>query len=153
MPVSATRALDPDALVDGAARALRANATIAAALDIANHPERVASGMVEQGATPPYIVLALPSVVYASPYGAAALNCLMDVSIYTQGSSTRLVRQLLTACLAALVDTAWTAAGFAIWSVNMEEAGSGLRAVDAVEPGGAIIRGRQATLRIRAAKA
>jgi hypothetical protein len=41
-----------------------------------------------------------------------SINALMDVSCYTQGASTTLVRQLIVACVAALVDTAWTAAGF-----------------------------------------
>jgi type IV secretory pathway TrbD component len=152
VPVSVTRALDPDALIDGARAALLANGTIATALNTASNPGRIANEMVAQGTTPPYIVLALASTVYESPYGEAVINALMDVSCYTQGASTTLVRQLIVACVAALVDTAWTATGFALWSVSMEESGSGIRSVTSVDSSGVITRGRQITVRIRAMK-
>jgi hypothetical protein len=152
MPVSATRAVDIDALIDGARAALLANSTIAAALDTAHQPGRIANEMVAQGTTPPYIVLALASTVYESAYQEPTINALMDVSCYTQGASTTLVRQLVTTCVSALVDTAWTATGFALWSVNMEEGGSGMRSITSVDSSGVITRGRQITLRIRAAK-
>src|SRR3954451_8380143 len=117
MPTSATRAVDTDSLIDGAPAALLANSTITTALNTASNPGRIANEMIAQGTTPPYIVLALASTVYESPYGEAVINALMDVSCYTQGASTTLVRQLIVACVAALVDTAWTATGFALWSV------------------------------------
>jgi hypothetical protein len=66
VPVSVTRALDPDALIDGARAALLANGTIATALNTASNPGRIANEMVAQGTPPPYIVLALASTVYES---------------------------------------------------------------------------------------
>lgn len=156
MPVSATRALDVDALIDGARAALLANGAITTALAITLSPPanlgRIANEIVAEGITAPYIILALASTVFESPYQEPTINTLMDVSCYTQGGSTTQVRTLMTACIAALVDTAWTATGFAIWSVSLEEGGSGIRNVTSVEAGGIVMRGRQCTVRIRAAK-
>jgi hypothetical protein len=152
MPItSATRALDVDALIDGARAALLANSTIATALNTAANPKRIANEVIAPGVTAPYIVLNLPSTVYASPYGEAVVNVLMDVSVYTDGESTTLVRSLLKACITALVDTVWTATGFVIWSVSLEEDGAGIRSLTDVL-NGVITRGRQVTLRIRAQK-
>lgn len=157
MPVSATHALDVDALIDGARAALLASAAITTALAITISPPanlgRIANEIISEGIQPPYIVLALASTVFESPYQEPTISTLMDISCYTQGGSTTQVRALMTACIAALVDTAWTATGFAIWSVSLEEGGSGIRNVTSVEPDGQVMRGRQVTLRIRAAKA
>src|SRR5438270_8068772 len=109
MPVSATRALDVDALIDGARAALLANGTITTALGITLSPPanlgRIANEIVAEGITAPYIILALASTVFESPYQEPTINTLMDVSCYTQGGSTTQVRTLMTACIAALVDT------------------------------------------------
>lgn len=152
MPItSATRAVDVDLLVAGAIAALAANSTISTDLDLAHNPKRIANEVIAEGVGFPYIVLSLPSVVYASPYGETALNVLMDVSCYTQGDSTTMVRALIKAAITALVDTVWTATGFVLWSVNMEEDGTGIRSLtDTVN--GVITRGRQVTIRIHAAK-
>ena len=149
VPTSALRAVDADALVDGARAALIANTTIATTLAVSSNPQRIANEVIEEGVTPPYITLALASVVYESPYDEAVINCLIDVSCYTQGASTTTVRALMKAALTALVDTAWTATNFAIWSVNMEEAGTGIRNTTDTASG-VIMRGRQATIRIHA---
>jgi hypothetical protein len=150
-PTPAIRAVDPDNLIDGARAALIANSTIATALDIAHHPTRIASEVIAQGVTPPYIVLDLASVVY-DPVYETVVNVLMDVSCYTAGDSTTVVRQLIDACITALVDTAWTATGFAVWSVTMSEQGSGIRHVAPQVVNGVTVRGRQFTPRIRAAR-
>lgn len=152
MPTSATRAVDVDALIDGARTQLLTNSTITTALDTAHFPKRIASELIAEGTTPPYIVLALASTIYESPYGEAVINTLLDVSCYTQGESTTTVRALMVACIASLVDSAWTATGFQIWSVNLEESGAGIRNVTTTEPGGIIMRGRQVTIRVRAKK-
>jgi len=148
---SATRAVDVDLLIAGAMAGLAANSTISTALDLANHPKRIANEVVAAGVTAPYIVLALASTIYESPYNEAVINTLMDVSAYTEGESTTQVRSLIQACITALIDTAWTAAGFSLWSVTMEEAGTGIRSVTSVT-NGVISRGRQITLRVRAMK-
>src|SRR5215831_5695290 len=134
---SATRAVDVDLLIAGAMAGLAANSTISTALDLANHPKRIANEVVAAGVTAPYIVLALASTIYESPYN--------------EGESTTQVRSLIQACITALIDTAWTAAGFSLWSVTMEEAGTGIRSVTSVT-NGVISRGRQITLRVRAMK-
>lgn len=150
-PTSAVRAVDVDALIDGARTQLLTNSTITTALNTAANPKRIANEMIAQGTTPPYIVLALASTVYESPYGEAVINTLLDVSVYTQGESTTTVRALMVACIAALVDTVWTATGFQIWSVTLEEGGTGIRNVTSVNAG-VITRGRQVTIRVRARK-
>jgi len=152
MPItSVTRSLDADNLIDGARLQLLANSYITTTLATATNPKRIANEIVEEGTLPPYIVLALASTVYESSYSEAAINTLLDVSCYTEGASTAIVRALIAACVTALVDTAWTAAGLTIWSVSLDESGTGIRNVTAVT-NGVITRGRQATLRVRAAK-
>jgi hypothetical protein len=146
-----TRAVDVDTMIAGAMNALEANGTISTALDLAHHPKRIANEVVAAGVTAPYIVLALASTIFESPYSEAVVNTLMDVSAYTVGESTMQVRSLIEACITALIDTAWTAAGFALWSVTMEEAGTGIRNTTSVT-NGVITRGRQITLRVRAKK-
>src|SRR5262252_8696364 len=144
---SATRAVDVDLLIAGAMAGLAANSTISTALDLAHNPKRIANEVVAAGVTTPYIVLALASTIYESPYHEAVINTLMDVSAYTEGESTTQVRTLIQACITALIDTTWTAAGFSLWSVTMEEAGTGIRSVTSVT-NGVITRGRQITLRV-----
>jgi hypothetical protein len=153
MPLtSKPRAIDTDVLLDGARAALLANATIAAATAIpGTSPTQygIYPRAAPETATAPYIILALPSVVYASSYQDPTLNTLMDVSCYTSGWSTTTVRAMLKAVLTALVDTAWTASGVNIESANIEEAGTGVRDVDVVA-NGVMVRGKQVTLRVRA---
>jgi len=148
---SVTRAIDTEALVDGARAQLLTNSFITTTLATATNPKRIANEIVEEGTLPPYIVLSLASGVYESTYSEAALNTLLDVSCYTEGASTMTVRALLTACVTALVDLPWTAAGLTIWSVSLDESGTGIRNVTAVN-NGVITRGRQVTLRVRVAK-
>jgi hypothetical protein len=146
MSLSVPRAIDAWVLLDGARAALLANSTVAGFVGTRIYP-----GVAQEGTAAPYIVLALASTIYESPYQDPTLNTLLDVSAYTSGGSTTTVRTLITACITALVDTPWTAAGLAIQSANMEEAGTGFREVDTVDSG-VMTRGRQLTLRVRAAK-
>jgi hypothetical protein len=144
MPLtSKPRAVDTDVLLDGARAALLANATIAGITT------QIYPRAAPETAQAPYIILALASVVYASPYQDPTLNCLLDVSCYTSGWSTTTVRAMLKAVLTALVDTAWTASGVNIESANIEESGTGVRDVDVVA-NGTMTRGKQVTIRVRA---
>lgn len=152
MPTSAAHALDIDALVDGCRAALLANSVITTALDTAHFPKRIASELIAEGVTRPAIVLSIASAVYESTYQGPTVSVLMDVSCYTDGESTTTVRALMKACLTALIDTPWTATGLLIQSANMEESGAGFRQITEVT-NGIITRGRQATIRIRAAVA
>jgi hypothetical protein len=147
MPITIIpRALDPDVIVDGARAALLANSTVAAAVAARIYPE-----LAPEGSIAPFIVLALASTIYESAYNDPMVNALLDVSCYTEGVSTTAVRALMTACLTALIDTPWAIAGLTKITANMEEAGTGFRNLTTVE-NGLVIRGRQATLRIRAEK-
>lgn len=139
------KALDVDCILDGARAALLASGAVAAITT------RIYPRQAPEGAASPYIVLALASTVYESTYNTPTINTLLDVSCYVEGWSTATVRALTTACLAALIDAPWTAAGLTIESANMEEAGTGIRDVDDVTSG-KMVRGKQATIRVRAMK-
>jgi hypothetical protein len=58
---------------------------------------------------------------------------------------------LMAACVSALIDSSWVIAGMTMISANMEESGSGFRSLTQVT-NGIIVRGRQATIRVRALK-
>jgi acyl-coenzyme A thioesterase PaaI-like protein len=90
-------------------------------------------------------------VVYESTYQGPTINALLDVSAYTTGNSTTTVRALITACLAALIDSAWSIVGMTTVGATMEMSGSGFRSLTQVVAG-QIVRGRQFTLRVIAEK-
>jgi hypothetical protein len=140
------RALDPDVIVDGARAALLANSTVAGYVAARIYPE-----LAPEGAAAPFVVLALASTVYESNYNDPMVAALLDVSCYTEGVSTTAVRALMTACLTALLDTPWTIPGLTKIAASMEDAGAGLRNLTTVESG-VVVRGRQATIRVRAEK-
>jgi hypothetical protein len=141
------RALDPDVIVDGARAALLANSTVAGYVAARIYPE-----LAPEGAAAPFVVLALASTVYESNYNDPMVAALLDVSCYTEGTSTTAVRALMTACLTALIDTSWQVPGLTKITANAEESGTGMRQITEVV-NGTIIRGRQATIRVRALKA
>jgi hypothetical protein len=139
------RAIDPDILIDGARAALLASGAVTAITSA------IYSEIAAEGSTGPYVVLSLPSVVYESTYQGPTINALLDVSAYTEGNSTTTVRALMAACVSALIDSSWVIAGMTMISANMEESGSGFRSLTQVT-NGIIVRGRQATIRVRALK-
>jgi hypothetical protein len=157
---SAPRATDWDCILDDARATLIANATIAATLPITASPTdpnggKIASNAVAEGTASPYIVLALIPT-YESTYGIPGINGLLDISCYAEGWGTRTVRALMKAALSALLDGAWVttamaAEGVRLISANAEEPGTGGRPADTVT-NGVMVRGKQFTIRVRAAK-
>jgi hypothetical protein len=147
MPVitSAPKAIDVDVLVDAARAALLASSAVTAITS------SIFSEIAVEGSTGPYVVLSLPSVVYESTYQGPTINALLDVSAYTTGNSTTMVRALITACLAALIDSAWAIAGMTTVGATMEMSGAGMRSLTEVS-NGVLTRGRQFTLRVIALK-
>jgi hypothetical protein len=150
------KAIDVDVLVDAARSQLLTNATVVASTAIPNTtPTQYAvySEIAPEGITgaAAYVVLALASTVYQSNYNDPTISALLDVSAYTTGNSTTTVRALITACLAALIDSSWVIAGMTTVGATMEMSGSGFRSLTEVS-NGVIIRGRQFTLRVIALK-
>ncbi|HEY8309617.1 MAG TPA: hypothetical protein VIG47_03640 [Gemmatimonadaceae bacterium] len=111
----------------------------------------VYSEIASEGSTGAYVILSLPSVVYQSSYAIPTISALLDVSAYTTGNSTTTVRALITACLAALIDSPWAIAGMTTVGATMEMSGAGMRQITQVVDG-TIIRGRQVTIRVIALK-
>jgi hypothetical protein len=142
---STPRAIDPDLLIDGARAALLASGAVTTITS------NIYSEIAGEGTTGPYVVLALASVTYASSYNDPTISALLDVSAYTTGNSTTTVRALITACLAALIDSPWSIAGMTTVGATMEMSGAGMRSLTEVVDG-TIIRGRQATIRVIALK-
>ena len=151
VPASAT---DWDCVLDDARASLVANPTIASTLAIATNPKRIAPRIIAEGVAFPSIVLQF-TPTYQSTFSNPMIAGFLDVSCYTTGESTTMVRSLLTAALATLVDTPWidsamTAAGVALVS-QTREPDTAIRDLDEVIEG-RIIRGKQATIRLTAMK-
>jgi hypothetical protein len=142
---SVARSIDVDIVIDGCRAALLASGAVTAITS------NIFSEIAFEGTTGPYVVLSLASVVYESTYQGPTINALLDVSAYTTGNSTTTVRALITACLAALIDSSWVIAGMTTVGATMEMSGSGFRSLTEVS-NGVIIRGRQFTLRVIALK-
>jgi hypothetical protein len=150
------RAIDPGAIREGVRTALLANSTVAGYV-----AARIYPGIAPEGAAAPYVILTRVSMVYASSYNDPIVNALIDVSAYTEGDSTTVVRALITACLTALIDTQWTIPGLRLIAATMEDGdgnlpggsgGTGFREVPPEVINGVIVRGEQFTIRVLAEK-
>lgn len=135
-------AADPDILKDGARAKLLANSAVAGIVGTRIFPD-----IAPQGTASPWVILSLPSTVYAGGYQEPILNSLMDISCYAVEYSTTTVRALLKACIGALVDSSWTVADAVLLTANIQLDGTGWRTIDNVTAG-VVTRGRQATIRI-----
>jgi hypothetical protein len=158
MPITRiARAIDPGAIREGARTALLANSTVSGYVG----GVRIYPALAPEGAAAPYVVLGRVSMVYASSYNDPIVNALIDVSAYTEGDSTTVVRALITACLTALIDTPWTIPGLRLVDATMENGdgnlpggsgGLGFREPPPEVINGVILRGEQFTIRVLAEK-
>jgi hypothetical protein len=151
------RSTDWDVILDAVYDTLAANTFISTTLALGSNPRRIAQRTAQEGVEPPYIVLAFTPTTRNSSYGRPGVNGLLDVSCYTRGWSTTMVRALIKACIAALFDGAWIttaldAEGVRLLDASLAADGTGIRDIDEVIAG-AMVRGKQLTGRIWADKA
>lgn len=142
-PIAPLRAFDPDIVLDGVLAALSSTANITNDVPRA----QIINGFTV-GNVYPRIVVETASIVMESAYGGTTLNTLVDVSIYTKGDSTTMVRRVTKNALTALVDTVWAGAGFTVNDVTLEGGGVGVRTVDDLDGAGQQFRGRAFTMRV-----